>query len=143
MTGKRYIPYVIELSMGLSRAILTTMADAYDEEKYIDGNGAEQVRTVARFHKNIAPIKFAVIPLVKKDEKIVAMARDIFKKLSQEYMCEFDDSGSIGKSYRRQDEIGTPYCITVDYQSIEDGTITLRTRDDMKQIRIKPDEIIF
>jgi len=143
MTGKRYIPYVIELSMGLSRAILTTMADAYDEEKYMDGNWAEQIRTVARFHKNIAPIKFAVIPLVKKDEKIVAMARDIFKKLSKEYMCEFDDSGSIGKSYRRQDEIGTPYCITVDYQSIEDGTITLRTRDDMKQIRIKPDEIVF
>jgi glycyl-tRNA synthetase len=142
-TGKRYVPHVIEPSRGLTRAILTAMIDAYDEENYIDGNGAQQVRTVARFHKNVAPIKFAVIPLVKKDEKIVGIAKDIFKKLSENHMCEFDDSGSIGKSYRRQDEIGTPYCITVDYQSVEDGTVTLRTRDDMKQIRIKPEDIVF
>lgn len=142
-TGKRYVPHVIEPSRGLTRAILTTMIDAYDEEIYIDGNGNEQTRTVARFHKNVAPIKFAVIPLVKKDEKMVAMAHEIFKKLSKEYMCEFDDSGNIGKSYRRQDEIGTPYCITVDHQSIEDGTVTIRTRDDMKQMRIQADEIKF
>ena len=83
------------------------------------------------------------MPLVKKDEKMVKLARDIFKKLSKEYMCEFDDSGNIGKSYRRQDEIGTPYCITVDHTSLDDGTITLRTRDDMKQIRIQPEEIKF
>ncbi len=142
-TGKRYVPHVIEPSRGLTRAILTTMIDAYDEEIYIDGNGNEQTRTVARFHKNVAPIKFAVIPLVKKDEKMVAMAYEIFKKLSKEYMCEFDDSGNIGKSYRRQDEIGTQYCITVDHQSIEDGTVTIRTRDDMKQMRIQADEIKF
>lgn len=144
-TGKRYIPHVIEPSRGLTRAILTTMIDAYDEEKYTDGNGNEASRVVARFHKNVAPIKFAIIPLVKKDEKMVAMAKDIFKKLSKTYMCEFDDSGNIGKSYRRQDEIGTPYCITVDHQSLDtkDGTVTLRTRDDMKQIRIKPEDIVF
>lgn len=142
-TGKRYIPHVIEPSRWLTRAILTTMIDAYDEEKYTDGNWAEASRVVARFHKNVAPIKFAIIPLVKKDEKMVAMARDIFKRLSKQYMVEFDDSGNIGKSYRRQDEIGTPYCITVDHQSLEDGTITLRTRDDMKQIRIKADKIKF
>ncbi len=142
-TGKRYVPHVIEPSRGLTRAILTTMIDAYDEEKYIDGNGAEQTRTVARFHKNIAPIKFAIIPLVKKDEKMVAMARDIYKKLSKEYMCEFDDSGNIGKCYRRQDEIGTPYCITVDNQSLEDGTVTIRDRDTMKQERVKTDKIKF
>lgn len=140
-TGKRYIPHVIEPSRGLTRAILTVMIDAYDEEKYMDGNGVEQIRTVARFHKNIAPIKFAVMPLVKKDEKMVQIARDIFKKLSQQYMCEFDDSGSIGKSYRRQDEIGTPYCITVDHQSIEDGTVTIRERDTMQQERIKIEDI--
>ncbi len=81
------------------------------------------------------------MPLVKKDEKMVQIARDIFKKLSQDYMCEFDDSGSIGKSYRRQDEIGTPYCITVDHQSIEDGTVTIRERDSMKQERIKIEDI--
>ena len=91
-TGKRYIPHVIEPSRGLTRAILTAMIDAYDEEKYTDGNGAEQTRVVTRFHKNIAPIKFAVIPLVKKDEKMVALAHDMYKRLSQDYMCEFDDS---------------------------------------------------
>jgi len=95
------------------------MIDAYDEEKYTDGNGAEQTRVVARFHKNIAPVKFAIIPLVKKDEKMVRIAKEIYKRLSKTYMCEFDDSGNIGKSYRRQDEIGTPYCITVDHQSID------------------------
>lgn len=144
-TGKRYVPHVIEPSWGLTRAILTAMIDAYDEEKYTDGNGAEQTRVVARFHKNIAPVKFAIIPLVKKDEKMVRIAKEIHKRLSKTYMCEFDDSGNIGKSYRRQDEIGTPYCITVDHQSIDpkDWTVTLRMRDDMKQIRIKPENIKF
>jgi len=142
-TGKRYVPHVIEPSRGLTRAILTAMIDAYDEEIYTDGNGNEASRVVARFHKNIAPIKFAIMPLVKKDEKMVAIARDIYKKLSKKYMCEFDDSGNIGKSYRRQDEIGTPYCITVDHQSIEDGTVTIRERDSMKQERVKPEDIIF
>ncbi len=143
LTGKRYVPHVIEPSRGLTRAILTAMIDAYDEEKYTDGNGVEQTRVVARFHKNIAPIKFAVIPLVKKDEKMVQMAHDIYKKLSKDHMCEFDDSGNIGKSYRRQDEIGTPYCITVDHQSLEDGTVTIRERDSMKQKRIKSEDITF
>ncbi len=142
-TGKRYIPHCIEPSRGLTRAILTALIDAYDEEKYTDGNGAEQTRIVARFHKNIAPVKFAVIPLVKKDEKIVGFAEDLYRKLSKQYMCEFDDSGNVGKCYRRQDEIGTPYCITVDYQTLEDGTVTIRDRDTMEQKRIKPEEIIL
>lgn len=140
-TGKRYVPHCIEPSRWLTRAILTALIDAYDEEKYTDWNGAEQTRIVARFHKNVAPIKFAIIPLLKKDEKIVGFAENLYKKLSKQYMCEFDDSGNIGKCYRRQDEIGTPYCITIDHQTLEDGTVTLRTRDDMKQIRIKPEEI--
>lgn len=140
-TGKRYVPHCIEPSRWLTRAILTALIDAYDEEKYTDGNWAEQTRIVARFHKNVAPIKFAIIPLLKKDEKIVGFAENLYKKLSKQYMCEFDDSGNIGKCYRRQDEIGTPYCITIDHQTLEDGTVTLRTRDDMKQIRIKPEEI--
>lgn len=142
-TGKRYVPHVIEPSRGLTRAILTAMIDAYDEEKYTDGNGAEQTRVVARFHKNIAPVKFAIIPLVKKDEKMVGIAKDIYKRLSKNYMCEFDDSGNIGKSYRRQDEIGTPYCITVDHQSLQDGTVTLRERDTMEQTRVKIEDIQF
>lgn len=140
-TGKRYIPHCIEPSRWLTRAILTALIDAYDEEKYIDGNGNEQTRVVARFHKNVAPVKFAIIPLVKKDEKIVGFAENIYKKLSKHYMCEYDDSGNVGKCYRRQDEIGTPYCITVDYQTLEDGTVTIRDRDTMEQKRIKPEEI--
>ncbi len=140
---KRYVPHCIEPSRWLTRAILTAMIDAYDEEKYSDWNWNEQTRVVARFHKNIAPIKFAVIPLVKKDEEQVNMAKDIYKKLSQDYMCEFDDSWNIWKCYRRQDEIGTPYCITIDNQSIQDWTVTIRDRDSMKQWRIKAEEIRF
>lgn len=140
-TGKRYIPHCVEPSRWLTRAILTALIDAYDEEKYTDGNGNEQTRIVARFHKNVAPVKFAIIPLVKKDEKIVNFATDLYKKLGKQYMCEYDDSGNVGKCYRRQDEIGTPYCITVDYQTIEDGTVTIRDRDTMEQKRIQPEEI--
>jgi len=141
ITGKRYIPQIVETALGIWRAMFTAMMDAYDEQEYKDVNGENQTRVVVRFNKNIAPIKFAVIPLVKKDEKMVAMAQDIFKKLSQEYMCEFDDSWNIGKCYRRQDEIWTPYCITVDNQSLEDWTVTIRDRDSMKQKRIKPNKI--
>lgn len=140
-TGKRYVPHCIEPSWGLTRAILTAMIDAYDEEKYTDWNGNEQTRVVARFHKNVAPIKFAIMPLVKKDQKMVDMAREIYKKLAKEYMCEWDDSWNIGKSYRRQDEIGTPFCITVDHQSLEDWTVTIRERDTMNQERIKAEDI--
>ncbi len=142
-TGKRYVPHCVEPSWWLTRAILTALIDAYDEEKYTDGNGAEQTRIVARFHKNVAPVKFAIIPLVKKDEKIVWFAEDLYKKLSKQYMCEFDDSGNIGKCYRRQDEIGTPYCITIDHQTVQDGTVTIRDRDTMQQKRIKPEEILL
>lgn len=104
-TGKRYVPHVIEPSFGLSRTVLAVMLDAYDEEKYIDGNGQEQTRVVARFHKHVAPVKFCIIPLVKKNEDMVLIAKDLYTKLSQDYMCEYDDSGNIGKCYRRQDEI--------------------------------------
>ena len=140
-TGKRYVPHCVEPSWGLTRAILTALIDAYTEEKYTDGNGTEQTRIVAKFHKNIAPVKFAIIPLLKKDEAMVKFAEDLYKKLSKTYMCEFDDSGNIGKCYRRQDEIWTPYCITVDHQTMEDGTVTIRDRDTMEQKRIKPEEI--
>lgn len=118
------------------------LIDAYDEEEYTNGKGEKETRTVARFHKNTAPVKFAIIPLVKKDEKMVALAKQIYDKLSQDYMCEFDDSGNIGKCYRRQDEIGTPYCITVDNVSLEDSTVTVRDRDTMKQERVKIEDIL-
>lgn len=141
MTGKRYIPHCVEPSRGLTRAILTTMIDAYDEEEYTNQKGEKETRTVARFHKDIAPVKFAILPLIKKDEKQVEIAEEIFKKLSKQYKCEYDDNGAIGKRYRRQDEIGTPYCITIDQQSCEDGTVTIRNRDTMQQQRINIEEI--
>lgn len=140
-TGKRYIPHCVEPSWWLTRSIMTVLIDAYDEEKYTDWNWNEQTRVVARFHKNIAPVKFAIIPLVKKDPKIVEFAENLYKKLSKEYMCEYDDSWNIGKCYRRQDEIWTPYCITIDHQTIEDWTVTIRDRDSMEQTRINPDSI--
>jgi glycyl-tRNA synthetase len=140
-TGKRYVPHVIEPSFGLSRTVLATMLDAYEEEDYTGADGNTQTRVVARFHKNVAPIKFCIIPLVKKNEEMVKIAKDLYKKLAQDYMCEYDDSGNIGKCYRRQDEIGTPYCVTIDHQTLEDGTVTVRERDSMGQERMKIEDV--
>ena len=141
-TWKRYIPHVIEPSFGLSRTVLAAMFDAYDEETYTDGNGNEQTRVVTRFPKQLAPIKFAILPLIKKDQAQKTKAHEIFSQLSTRYMCEYDDGWAIGKRYRRQDEIGTPFCITIDHQTAEDGTVTIRERDTMEQSRIHPEEIM-
>ena len=138
-TGERYIPRCIEASFGLGRQVMVTMLEFYDEETLENWES----RVVVRFPKQLAPIKFAVLPLVKKDDNQTAMAEKIFKHLSKEYKCEYDDGWAIGKRYRRQDEIGTPYCITVDHQSIEDGTVTIRERDSMKQERVKWEYIIL
>lgn len=136
-TGKRYIPRCIEASFGLGRTVMVTMLEFYDEETLENG----ETRVVIRFPKQLAPIKFAILPLIKKDEKQIEIAENLFKKLSKNYKCEYDDGWAIGKRYRRQDEIGTPYCITVDHQSLEDGTVTIRERDSMQQKRIKIEEI--
>lgn len=135
-TGKRYVPHVIEPSFGLSRTVLAVMFDVYDEEQYSDAHGNEQTRVVARFPESIAPVSYAILPLIKKDQKQVEIARDLYVKLSQKYIVEYDDGGAIGKRYRRQDEIGTPRCITIDHQSVEDRTVTLRNRDTMEQERM-------
>lgn len=136
-TGERFIPNVVELSMGLSRTILAAMFDAYEEEELEGGD----TRTVLRFDPKIAPVTFAIFPLIKKDEDQVRIAEQIFADLSQDYVCEYDDGGAIGKRYRRQDEIGTPYCITVDHDSVNDGTVTIRHRDSMEQERVKIEEL--
>ena len=140
-SGKRYIPWVIEPSWWLTRAILTTMLDAYDEETYTDPQWREQTRVVAHFHKNVAPIKFAILPLVEKNEDMKKLANEIFERLSDSYMCEVDAKWNIGKRYRRQDEIGTPFCITIDFDTLEDGTVTIRDRDSMEQVRVKIEAI--
>jgi len=136
-TGKRYIPRCIEASFGLWRQVMVTMLEFYDEETLENW----ETRIVIRFPKQLAPIKFAILPLVKKDEAQREIAEKIFKKLWRTYKCEYDDGWAIGKRYRRQDEIGTPYCITVDHQTIEDGTVTIRDRDSMQQERIQREKI--
>ena len=133
-TNEKYIPYVIEPSLGADRVTLAFLCSAYDEEELEGGD----IRTVMHFHPAIAPVKVAVLPLSKK---LSEQAEEIYTKLSKTYNCEFDDRGNIGKRYRRQDEIGTPFCITYDFDSVEDGAVTVRDRDSMEQERIKIDEL--
>jgi glycyl-tRNA synthetase len=131
-TNTRYTPHVLEPTVGLDRLILTAICAAYTEEKLDDGE-----RIVMKFPSAVAPIKVAVFPLMKNKPELVAKAKKIFGNLSEDFMCEFDDNGNVGKRYRRQDEIGTPFCVTVDFDSLEDGTVTVRDRDTMQQERIK------
>ncbi len=130
----RYVPYVIEPSLGADRVALAFLCDAYDEE-VID---EKDTRIVMRLHPALAPYKAAVLPLSKK---LSEKAGAVYTMLSEHFMAEFDDAGSIGKRYRRQDEIGTPYCITYDFDSVEDGCVTVRERDTMKQDRIPIDSL--
>ena len=135
-TNEKYLPYVIEPSLGADRVTLAFLCDAYDEEVVDEEKG--DTRVVLRFHPALAPIKAAVLPLSKKlNEK----AEEVYAMLSKRFMVEFDDAGSIGKRYRRQDEIGTPFCITYDFDSIEDGCVTIRDRDTMAQERIAIDKL--
>ncbi|MFN8370273.1 MAG: glycine--tRNA ligase [Bacteriovoracaceae bacterium] len=135
--NKKYIPYVIETSVGCDRTTLALMCDAYRVEFPGD---KEKERIVMRFHPKIAPIKVAILPLMKK-EPLETPAMKLFKELQKNYKCEYDLSGSIGKRYRRQDEIGTPYCITIDYDTLTDQAVTIRDRDSMKQERVALDQV--
>ena len=125
---------VIETSMGVDRTCLALMADAYEEESLGEG----ETRTVMRFAPAVAPIKAAVLPLSKK---LAEPARDLQRTLRRHWNCAYDESGNIGRRYRRQDEIGTPFCVTVDFESADDGCVTLRDRDTMEQERIPVDEV--
>ncbi len=129
----RFIPHIVETSVGLARLFLMVLDNAYTEEEVKEGD----VRTVMKFPKALAPVKVAVFPLLKNKPELVAKAREIYDALKQEWQCEFDDNGNVGKRYRRQDEIGTPYCVTVDFDSLEDGAVTVRDRDTMAQVRVK------
>ena len=134
VTNERYLPYVIEPSLGADRVALAFLIEAYDREEVGEGD----VRTVMRFHPYLAPVKAAVLPLSKK---LSDKASELYNELSKSFSCEFDDAGSIGKRYRRQDEIGTPVCITYDFESENDGCVTLRDRDTMEQIRLPISEV--
>ncbi|MBU4315439.1 glycine--tRNA ligase [Patescibacteria group bacterium] len=134
--GEKYTPHVVETSAGVARTLLAVLCDAYCEEEVKD-----ETRVVLKLHPKLAPYKIAVLPLSKKDE-LIAPAREVVALLKKKYHVDFDETQSIGKRYRRQDEIGTPYCVTVDFDTLQDKAVTVRDRDTMKQERIKIDELV-
>ncbi len=145
--NEHYIPYVVEPSLGADRVTLAFLVDAYDEEVVgQDKKGKEDVRTVLRLHPALAPFKCAVLPLSKKD-MLTGPAMELYQELSKDFMCDYDETGSIGKRYRREDEIGTPFCITVDFNTVgtetdeADNCVTVRERDSMEQVRIPISEV--
>ncbi len=133
-TNEKYLPYCVEPSVGVERLLLAILTNAYDEETLENG----ETREVLRFTPEIAPVKVAVLPLVNK---LNDKARELYHELSKLFVCEFDTSGKIGKRYRRQDAIGTPYCVTVDFETLEEGTVTVRHRDSMEQERVKVEDL--
>ena len=133
-TNEKYVPYCIEPSVGCDRVTLAFLCNSYDEEEVGDGD----VRTVLHLHPALAPYKVAVLPLSKK---LSEKANEVYDMLSKKFMCDYDEAGSIGKRYRREDEIGTPYCVTIDFDTLEDNKVTIRDRDTMEQVRISIDEL--
>ena len=133
-TGEKYVPNVIEYSIGADRLTLALLCEAYDEETLENG----ETRVVMHFHPALAPYKVAVLPLQKN---LSEKAKEVYAMLSKEFMCDYDDAGSIGKRYRRQDEIGTPFCVTIDFDTLENNTVTIRDRDSMGQIRMPVDQL--
>ena len=133
-TKEKYVPYCIEPSLGADRVALAFLCNSYDEEEIGEGD----TRVVLHLHPVLAPFKIAVLPLSKK---LSEKAQEVYEKLSKKFMCDYDETGSIGKRYRREDEIGTPYCLTVDFDTLEDNAVTIRDRDTMEQIRIPIDEV--
>ena len=133
-TNEKYIPYCIEPSLGCDRVALAFLCNSYDEEEIAEGD----TRVVLHLHPALAPYKVAVLPLSKK---LSEKAEEVYSKLSKKFMCDYDEAGSIGKRYRREDEIGTPYCVTIDFDTLEDNCVTIRDRDTMEQVRIKIDEL--
>ena len=136
--NEHYIPYVIEPSLGVERSVLAFLCNAYTEEVLTDANGKEDVRVVMKFHPALAPFKAAILPLAKK---LAPVAEPIHEELSKYFMVDYDVAGSIGKRYRREDEIGTPFCICVDFDTETDGCVTIRDRDTMEQVRIPVSEV--
>lgn len=136
-TNERLLPHVIEPSLGVERGMLAILLSAFEEQK-LEG---DDMRTVLHLKPEIAPVQVAVFPLMKNKPELVEKAREIFTILKKDFRCEFDDNGNVGKRYRRQDEIGTPYCVTVDFDTLTDGAVTVRDRDTMQQERVKIEEL--
>ena len=140
-SGERFIPYVIEPSAGADRGLLAFLVDAYTEEQLTTASGKTEIRTVLALHPDLAPYKAAVLPL-SRHERLVPTAREVAARLRPRFMIDYDDAGSIGRRYRRQDEIGTPYAVTVDFDSLEDEAVTVRSRDTMAQDRIPISQLV-
>ena len=134
-SGERYIPYVIEPSFGLTRAMMAFLVDAYHEEEVPNAKGGTDIRTVLKLDPRIAPVKVAVLPL-SRNEQLSPIAREVGQSLRASWNVDFDDAGAIGRRYRRQDEVGTPFCVTIDFDSLEDRAVTVRDRDTMAQERV-------
>ncbi len=139
--GESYIPYVIETSIGVDRMFLQVISAAYQEEELKKEDGSTDTRVVLRLPSFLAPVKLAVMPLVKKDG-LPDIAEKIVHELKFDFNCQYDDKDSIGRRYRRQDAIGTPYCITIDHQTLEDNTVTIRYRDSMQQDRVQINQLV-
>jgi glycyl-tRNA synthetase len=135
-SGRRYVPYVVEPAAGATRTMAAFLLAAYDEDEV----GGE-ARTVLRLHPRLAPFKAAVLPLSRK-ETLAPLAQEVRRRLAERWIVDFDDTQSIGRRYRRQDEIGTPYCVTVDFDSLEDDAVTIRERDSTEQVRVPIDALV-
>jgi glycyl-tRNA synthetase len=138
---QRYLPYVVEPAVGVDRAMLTFLLDAYTVDEAPTAKGDIEKRTVLKLHRDLAPTKVAVLPL-SRNETLVPEARRVFDLVKGEWMCQYDDAGAIGRRYRRQDEVGTPFCVTVDFDSLEDRQVTVRERDTMAQERLPIDDLV-
>ncbi len=139
--NENYVPYVVETSIGCDRMFLAAISNALQEETVPDAKGNESTRTVLKLHPAIAPVKCAVLPLLKNKEELTKAATDVYDQLKPHFLTQYDDKDAIGRRYRRQDALGTPYCITVDFDTLEDGTVTIRDRDSLKQDRIKIEDL--
>jgi glycyl-tRNA synthetase len=139
-TKERFIPYVVETSAGASRSFMAFLVDSYEEDEAPTADGKTEKRTVLRLHPKLAPLKCAVFPLVNRDG-LQEIGRKITDDLQKSFKVFYDESGAVGRRYRRQDECGTPFCVTIDYDTLKDNTVTIRERDSMKQERISIDRI--
>jgi glycyl-tRNA synthetase len=141
LTNERYTPHVIEPSAGADRATLAFLCEAYHEDQAPDDKGQMQTRVVMKLHPRVAPVKAAVFPLVKKDG-MPEVAQEIYRALKKRMNVFYDEKGAVGRRYRRQDEAGTPFCVTVDGQTLQDRTVTIRDRDTLEQWRVKVDDVV-
>ncbi|MCL4107828.1 UNVERIFIED_CONTAM: hypothetical protein GTU68_027213 [Idotea baltica] len=139
--GENYVPFVLETSIGCDRMFLSQVANALQEETVPDADGKDSTRIVMKLHPALAPVKCAVLPLLKNKEELTSKASEVFDMLKYEFNCQYDEKDAIGKRYRRQDAIGTPYCVTIDFDTLEDNTVTIRDRDTLEQIRVNISEL--